>query len=64
MTDFALLAEIRAVYPKAELRELLRELDYLALKGLLTTMDTEGVWQLRLTCQGIRQSVRHAGQES
>jgi len=63
-TDHALLATIQAVYPKAELCELQRELDYLALKGLLTTTDVAGVWQLRLTRQGVQRAERLAGQES
>lgn len=52
-TDLALLAGIQAIYSSASRRELRRELDYLALKSLLTIREKSGIWQLKLTFQGI-----------
>lgn len=53
MTDAALLAAVRAVYPDANQRELQRELDYLMERGLLAIVDDSGIWRLKLTYQGI-----------
>lgn len=53
MVDLALLALIRSVYPDTDRRELRRELDYLALQGLLTIAEKEERWRLKLTYQGV-----------
>lgn len=53
MTDLALLALIQTVYPEATVPELRRELQYLALRDLLTSVDKYGRWRLSLTYQGI-----------
>lgn len=53
ISDAALLALVRSVYPDALMAELRRELDYLAMLGLVTVTDTGGVWHSKLTWQGV-----------
>ncbi len=53
MADLALLAFVQAVYPDATLRELRRELDYLADHELLKVTEKSGGWYLKLTWRGV-----------
>ena len=53
MADLALLALIQTVYPDATLRELRRELDYLADHELLKVTEKSGGWYLKLTWRGV-----------
>lgn len=49
-----LLADLQSLYPNVTQHELLRALDYLELKGLLTITKVYGrPDQVRLTCEGI-----------
>lgn len=52
-TDLALLAFVRNVYPDADLVELRRDLDYMALRELVTVSEKDGLWRLKLTYQGV-----------
>jgi hypothetical protein len=53
MVDLLLLTFIQAVRPDATIRELRRELDYLADQNLLTIANAGDRWHLKLTYQGV-----------
>lgn len=53
LVDLALLAIVRAVYADATIKELRRELDYLAMQNLLTITSNGSRWQLKPTYQGV-----------
>jgi hypothetical protein len=53
MNERALLPLLCSVYPDLGSQELRRELDYLALRGLLTITEKSEGWRLKLTYQGV-----------
>lgn len=53
MTEAALLALLWTVYRDADTQELRRELHYLSLQSLLTISEQDGLWQVKLTYQGV-----------
>lgn len=54
MTDVALLPVLSEIYSDCEMHKLRRELDYLAMKGLITlSVHPERPWQAKITGLGV-----------